>query len=106
MTQDKSVTEILAHLLLLPKVAPQAIAIAGEAITADGLLMQHPSQLGRKLGHKELGEFLEAYDAVSQRCESIVKEYSQTQDWKALISGLSEINTKLIELQNIGEKLR
>lgn len=108
MASDKSVTEHLAQLLLLPKFPPTATIIAGEAIAIDGLLMQHPHTRGKKLDY---GGFFDLYEPLMRQCEAVVKKFSDprafsdVQGYESLITDLTNIKNKLIDIEKSGTPL-
>ena len=98
MSQAKSITEVLADLILQRNVPLRAVAIAGEAVAADARLSDHPEGPTKRTTGPELHELLETYDTLLQRCKAIVKEFGEARDGHALIRSLSEIKQALIEL--------
>jgi hypothetical protein len=98
MSQAKSLSEVLASLILQPNVPLRAIAIAGEAIAADAPLRDYPDGPAKRTTGPELYQFLEAYDALLRRSEVIVSDFLETRDGHALILDLSGIKQALVEL--------
>jgi hypothetical protein len=98
MSQFKSISEVLANLILQHNVPLKAIAIAGEAIATDAPLLDYPHGAAKRTTGPELYQFLETYDALLRHSEVVVREFLETRDAHALIRDLSGIKQALVEL--------
>jgi len=99
MSDAKSISGVLANLILQENVPLRAVAVAGETIAADALLLDYPVEgTTRRNAFEDLGQFLETYETWLRRSEDIVSDFLRRRDGRELIRDLSEIKDALVEL--------
>jgi len=92
MPENRSISELLAP-VVLDRRAPLGLkALIGEIITLDSRLLGYDSPVRRR-GHEGLGEFLEAYDRLVHLLTINIP--SEQGDWEGFSQSLKEVKDKL-----------
>ena len=98
MTEPRSVTKLIAPLLFVDNIPLRAVALVGEAITADARL----SDLGEgKTVRSDLDAIIEltsSYEIIQELAAIAVGEFEESCDGNRLIKQLSDIRDGLIAL--------
>ena len=96
MPQSRSITEVLANLILRSDTPLDATAIAGEIVTLDARLRTYGGSIhanNRTL--EEISNAMQVYDTILERSEALVVDFAAKRDIPVLLQQLLEIKASL-----------
>jgi hypothetical protein len=98
MTHPRSITKILAPLLVLDILSLKVIALIGESITADARLCGFGEQKTVRNDLDAIIELTSAYEKLQEQAERAIDNFRKNYDQNDLIKQLSDIRDSLITL--------